>query len=164
MRLWALTWIGLVLAATAPGEDTFQAGDWKGRANFNPEGAFTDCTVLLPDPEGTTLGFVRTHGGSLGMIVADPSLELKPGDEKPALVHAEGLDTLAAMANVVAETGVLIPLVDDSPITDAISAGKEFRVSVREKEFKIQRAGTGKAFEALKACVERNRGKTRMDL
>lgn len=176
MRLWTLTWLGLMLAASSPGvvsamdvtsspeADTFQAGDWKGRANFNEQGDFTDCTVLLPDPAHTTLGFVMTSGNDLGMLIADPVLKLEPGRGRPALVHVEGVDSFAAMADVVADNGILIPLDGGGPIVRAIGEGQEFRVTVREKEFTLKRAGTGKALEALKACVESHRGKSRIDL
>ncbi|MDJ0513864.1 MAG: hypothetical protein QNJ62_10535 [Methyloceanibacter sp.] len=164
MRLWALTGLGLFLAAASPGGDTFEAGDWKGRANFNGQGAFTDCTVLLPDPEGTTLGFLMTQGDELGMIVADSALTMKPGAQKPVLVHVDGLETYAAMADVVAENGVLIPIETGGPLLNALNEGKEFRVSVREKEFTLQRPKTGEALEALKACVKSHRGKSRTEL
>lgn len=164
MRLWALTGLGLFLAAASPGGDTFEVGDWKGRANFNPEGAFTDCTVLLPKPEGTTLGFVITHGDELGMIVADSVLKMEPGAQKPVLVHVDGLDTYAAMADVVAENGILIPIETGAPLLNALNEGKEFRVTVREKEFVLQRPKTTEALKALKACVESNRGESRTEL
>lgn len=164
MRLLALTCLGLVLAAASPEADTFQAGDWKGRANFNGEGDFTDCTVLLPDPERTTVGFVMTPGSDVGMLVASSSLRLEPGGQKPVLVHVDGIDSFAAMADIVAENGVLIPLKEDSALVRAISEGQEFRVTVREKEFALEPAGTGKALEALKACVDTHRGKSRVEL
>ena len=164
MRLWALTYLGLVLAAASPEGDTFKAGDWNGRANFNGEGTFTDCTVLLPDPENTTVGFVMTHGNDLGMIVADSALNMEPGTQRPALVHMDGLDSYAAMADVVADTGLLIPLKESSPLFDGISAGKEFRINVPGKEFVLKRPGAGKALVALKACVESHRGKNRVEL
>ena len=164
MRLWTLTCLGLMLAAASPSGDTFQTGDWKGRANFSGEGDFTDCTVLLPDPAHTTLGFVMTPGSDLGMLIADPALKLKLGSGKPTLVHVEGVDSFAAMADVVADNGILIPLEGGGPLVQAISEGHAFRVTVPEKEFTLKRAGTGKALEALKACVESHRGKSRIDL
>lgn len=170
MRLWALTCLGLLLVAaptnadTPTDADTFQAGDWHGRANFNGDGDFTDCTVLLPDPAHTTLGFVMTQGNDLGMLVADPDLKLKLGDERPALVHVEGVDTVAAMADVVADNGILIPLKGGSALVRAIGEGQEFRVTVPEKEITLKRSGTGAALEALKACVKGHRGKSRVEL
>jgi hypothetical protein len=164
MRLLALTCLGLVLAAAPPDADTFQAGDWNGRANFNGQGDFTDCTVVLPDPESTTLGFVMTPGTDIGMLVADPALKLKLGGERPVLVHVEGVDSFAAIADIVAENGVLIPLEKDGPLVRAIGDGQKFRVTIREKEFVLKRPGTGKALVALKACVETNRGKNRVEL
>jgi hypothetical protein len=164
MRLWAIAFLGLALTAASPDADTFKTGDWNGRANFNGEGTFTDCTILLPDPEHTTLGFVLTHSSDLGMIVADPALQLKPGQHKPVLVHVDGLDSYAAIADVVADNGVLIPLETAGPLTGAIGEGKEFRVTVREKEFVLQRPETGEALTALKACVESHRGKNRVEL
>ena len=164
MRLWALTWLGLVLAATSPEADTFQSGDWKGRANFNGKGTFTDCTVLLPDPADTTLGFVMTPEADIGMLVADSALRLKPGEQKPVLVLMEGQNPFAAIADIVAENGVLIPLKKGDPVFDAIAEGSKFRVSVREKEFALEPEGTAEALEALKACVESHRGKNRVEL
>lgn len=164
MQLWALTWLGLVLAATSPDSDTFKVGDWNGRANFNSEGAFTDCTVLLPDPANTTVGFVMTHGSDLGMIVANSALAMKPGTKKPVLLHVDGIDSVAAMSDVVAETGVLIPLETDSPLVGNIGQGKEFRVSIRENEFVLQLSDAVEALDALKVCVETHRGKNRIEL
>jgi hypothetical protein len=164
MRLWAVTLVGLALAAASPEADTFKTGDWNGRANFNSEGTFTDCTVLLPDPERTTLGFVMTHSSDLGMIVANAALQLKPGQQKPVLVHVDGIDTYAAMADIVADNGVLIPLKDGGPLARAIGEGKEFRVNLREKEFVFQGPKTGEALKALKACVKSHRGKNRVEL
>ncbi|WP_159079807.1 hypothetical protein [Methyloceanibacter sp. wino2] len=164
MRLLAFTCLGLVLAAASPSGDTFQTGDWQGRANFNGEGVFTDCTILMPDPEHTTVGFVMTLSNDLGMIVADPALKLKPGEQKPTLVHVEGIDSVAAMADVVADNGILIPIESGSPLARAISEGKEFRVNLPEKEFVLQRPKTGEALEALKSCVESHRGKDRVEL
>ena len=164
MRLWAITYFGLVLAAAALGADTFQTGDWKGRANFNSEGAFTDCTVLLADPENTTIGFVMTSGSDLGIIVASSALNMKPGTKKPVLIHMDGLDSVAAMSDVVAETGVLVPLEPDGALVRNIEQDKAFRVTVREKEFNLQLSGTREALEALKTCVDTHRGKKRMEL
>ncbi|ODS00793.1 hypothetical protein AUC68_14595 [Methyloceanibacter methanicus] len=164
MRLWALTCLGLVLAAASPDADTFQAGDWKGRANFNGQGDFTDCTVVLPNPASTTLGFVMTPGADIGMLIADPVLKLKPGAGRPVLVHAEGVDSFAAIADVVADNGVLIPLEKGGPLVRAIGEGQQFRVTIREKEFVLKRPGTGEALVALKTCVEDHRGKSRIDL
>ncbi|BAQ16422.1 hypothetical protein [Methyloceanibacter caenitepidi] len=164
MRLWAFTCLGLVLAAASPAGDSFQTGDWQGRANFNGEGTFTDCTVLMPDPEHTTVGFVMTHGNDFGMIVADPALKLEPGGQKPTLIHVEGIDSVAAIADVVADNGVLIPLENGGALALAIGEGKEFRVNIREKEFVLQRPRTGEALKALKACVESHRGKNRVEL
>jgi len=164
MRLWAFTVLGLVLAAASPEGDTFETGDWKGRANFDGEGTFTDCTVLRPDPENTTLGFIITDGNKLGMIVANSALKLKTGQQKPVMVHVDGLDSFAAMSDVVAENGLLIPLEDGSKLVEAMSNGEEFRVSVRGNDFKLKYEGIGDALEALKTCAETNRGKSRVEL
>ncbi|MGD8690905.1 MAG: hypothetical protein PVH66_00495 [Methyloceanibacter sp.] len=153
MQLWALTYFALVLAAAEPRTETFQTGDWKGRANFNSEGAFTDCTVLLADPEG-----------NLGMIVANSALNMKPGTKKPVIIHMDGLDSFAAMSDVVAETGVLVPLEIDGALVRNIEQDKEFRVTVREKELNLQLSGTREALKTLKTCVETHRGKKRIEL
>jgi hypothetical protein len=164
MQLRALTYFALVLAAAGPGAETFQTGDWKGRANFNSEGAFTDCTILLADPESTTIGFVMTHGGDLGMIVANSALNMKPGAKKPVIIHMDGLDSFAAMSDVVAKTGVLVPLEIDGALVRNIEQDKEFRVTMREKEFNLQLSDTREALKTLKTCVETHRGKKRIEL
>ena len=76
----------------------------------------------------------------------------------------DGLDSVAAMSDVVAETGVLVPLEPDGALVRNIEQDKAFRVTVREKEFNLQLSETREALEALKTCVDTHRGKKRMEL
>lgn len=164
MRVLAIACLSLVLIGAAPAPDTFTEGAWKGRANFDPEGHFTDCTVLRPDPKATTIGFVMTLGANLGMLIADPSLKLKPGAQKPVLVQTVGQNPFAAMADVVADTAVLIPLKEDDAVFGAIRDGSGFRISMQGKELSLAPEGTGKALSALKTCVKNHEGNSRVPL
>ncbi len=78
MILRALLLAPLLVAALAAAQERpgFTSGVWQGKANFDEDGRFRDCTMTAQSGNDVLLGFVITKDFNWGLVVADETREL----------------------------------------------------------------------------------------
>lgn len=163
MRLRAILFAPLMLlAASAP--DHFTSGLWQGKASFDDEGQFSDCSMAMTSDTKVQLGFVITSDSDFGLLVADETLRLKPGTRKAVLLLMDGQEPIPVMARVVDVHGLLVPLQSSKSVVETIRKAKNLRVSISEKEFSFGVRGINSAIEALIECVKAHKGTSRVEL
>lgn len=167
MTLRALLIAPLLLAAVAAtdaAKDRFTSGVWQGNANFDSDGQFRDCTMTAESSDGILLGFVISKDFDWGLVIADESKTLEVGTRKAVLLHVDARDPIAAVAKVVDEHGILIPLQNSDTVLDAMRYGKVLRVVIDGAEFSFKLTDTDDAIADLAACVTEHQGSERVQL
>jgi hypothetical protein len=166
MSLRAVLFTPLLLAATvvADAPDSFTSGVWQGTANYDAEGYFSDCTMTAEAESGVLLGFVISEAFDWGLVIADESRRFDVGSRKAVLLLVDGRDPIAAMAKVVDEHGILIPLENSDEVVEAMRDGKVLRITTDDKEFSFELTGTREAIAALAQCVTEHQGTNRVEL
>lgn len=166
MSLRAVLFTPLILAAVAAADppDSFTSGVWYGNANYDDEGYFSDCTMTAQAESDVLLGFVISEDFDWGLVIADELRRFEVGARKAVLLLVDGRDPIAAMAKVVDEHGILIPLENSDEVLEAMRAGKVLRVATDGTEFSFQLTGTSDAIAALAQCVTEHEGTNRVRL
>lgn len=167
MTLRALLFAPLLLAAvaaTGPVKDSFTSGVWQGDANYDADGDFSDCTMTAESEKGVLLGFVISKDFDWGIVIADEARVLEVGTRKAVLLIIDGKDPIAAVAKVVDQHGILIPLDNSDPVVEAMRGGKVLRIVTDGAEFSFKLSGTRDAIGELAACVTEHEGTERVQL
>ena len=167
MSLRAMLFTPLLLAAVAAADtppDEFTSGVWQGKANYDDEGHFSDCTMTAQAESEILLGFVISKDFDWGLVLADESRVFDVGTRKGVLLLVDGREPIAAMAKVVDVHGILIPLENSDEVVEALRDGKVLRISTDEKEFSFALTGTSDAIAALAQCVSEHQGTNRVEL
>ena len=159
--LFPLLFLGFVAASHAPGH--FRSGVWQGNANFDEEGAFSDCLMTAEAPSGILLGFVISKDFEWGLVLADETRRFQVGTNKAVMLHVDGYEPIAALAKVVDVHGILIPLQYTDPVIDVMRAEKTLRIVTEETEFRFPLTGTRDAIPELAQCVAEHQGSNRVD-
>lgn len=154
--------LAAVAAVDAPG--SFTSGVWQGKANYDDEGYFSDCTMTAEAESGVLLGFVISEAFDWGLVIADESRVFDVGTRKAVLLLVDGRDPIAAMAKVVDVHGILIPLENSDEVVEAMRDGKVLRITTDDKEFSFELTGTREAIAALAQCVTEHQGTNRVEL
>ena len=162
-RILLLPLFLLCAAATdAPGH--FTSGVWQGSANFDEEGFFSDCIMTAAAPSGVLLGIVISKDFDWGLVVADETQSFTVGTSRPALLLVDGHEPIAALAKVVDEHGILIPLEYTDTVVETLRAEKTLRIATGETEFSFPLTGTREAIPELARCVTKHQGTNRVEL
>ena len=167
MTLRVLLFVPLLLAAiagTGPVKDSFTSGVWQGDANYDEDGDFSDCTMTAESDKGVLLGFVISKNFDWGIVIADEARVLDVGTRKAVLLIIDGADPIAAVAKVVDQHGILIPLDNSDPVVEAMRGGKVLRIITDGAEFSFKLSGTRDAIAELAACVTEHEGTERVQL
>ena len=167
MTLRALLFAPSLLAAvagTAPVQDSFTSGVWHGKANYDGDGKFSDCTMTAESEKGILLGFVISKDFDWGIVIADEARTLEVGTRKAVLLLIDEADPIAAVAKVVDIHGILIPLENSDPVVEAVRAGTVLRIVTDGAEFSFKLTGTRDAIADLAACVTEHEGTERVQL
>src|SRR5262245_58094747 len=72
--LRALLFAPLVVALLLAAErdlGAFTSGVWRGKANYDSDGKFSDCTMTAQSKTGVLLGFVISKDFDWGLVLAD---------------------------------------------------------------------------------------------
>lgn len=154
----------LVAAAAPPEKDTFTSGVWQGDANYDTEGQFSDCTMTAQAEDGVLLGFVISHDFNWGIVIADEARTLDVGTKKAVLLIVDSRAPFAAVAKVIDQHGILIPLENSDEVIEAMRHGKVLRIVTDGAEFSFKLTGTRDAIAALAACVTEHQGTERVQL
>jgi hypothetical protein len=166
MSLRAVLFTPFLLAAVAAAAtpDSFTSGVWRGDANYDDEGYFSDCTMTAEAEDGVLLGFVISKNFDWGLVIADESRSFEVGARKAVLLLVDRRDPIAAMAKVVDVHGILIPLENSDEVIEAMRDGKVLRITTDYKEFSFELTGTREAIAALAQCVTEHEGSNRVEL
>lgn len=164
LRAVLLTPMLFAAVAVADAPDSFTSGVWQGRANYDDEGHFSDCTMTAEAEAGILLGFVISKDFDWGLVIADETRRFEVGTRKAVLLLVDGHEPIAAMAKVVDVHGILIPLENSDAVIEAMRAGKVLRVAMVETEFSFALTGTRDAIAALAQCVTEHEGTNRVEL
>lgn len=166
MSLRAVLFTPVLLAAVAMADapDNFTSGVWRGEANYDDDGHFSDCTMTAEAEAGILLGFVISKDFDWGLVIADESRRFEVGTRKAVLLLVDGHDPIPAMAKVVDIHGILIPLENSDAVIDAMRGGKVLRVATDGAEFSFALTGTRDAIAALAQCVTEHEGTNRVQL
>jgi hypothetical protein len=156
----------ILVAAAAPEiiEDRFTSGVWQGDANYDTDGQFSDCTMTAESKRGVLLGFVISKDFDWGVVIADETKTLEVGSSKAVLLIIDQENPIAAVAKVVDQHGILIPLENSDPMVEALRHGKRLRIVIDGAEFNFELTDTRDAIAALAACVTDHEGTSRVEL
>jgi len=83
-----------VLSAGSPDKGSFTSGVWHGKANYDGDGKFSDCTMMAQSKSGVLLGFVISKDFDWGLVLADESASV--------VEHLVGEERLRAYENALA--------------------------------------------------------------
>jgi hypothetical protein len=154
----------VAVAAAEPVQDSFASGVWRGDANYDEDGDFSDCTMTAESDKGVLLGFVISKDFDWGIVIADEARMLEVGTRKAVLLIVDSANPIAAVAKVVDVHGILIPLENSDPVVEAMRGGKVLRIVTDGAEFSFKLTGTRDAIGELAACVTEHQGTERVQL
>jgi hypothetical protein len=141
----------------------FTSGVWRGKANYDSDGKFSDCTMTAQSKTGVLLGFVISKDFDWGLVLADERRKFDVGATEAVLL----IDTrkpISAIAKVIDVHGILIPLESTDPVVDALRHGKVLTIVAEGASASFRLTGTRDAIAALAACVTRHRGTEKVEL
>lgn len=154
--------VGFLVTADVPGR--FDSGVWQGTANYDEEGLFSDCLMTAEAASGVLLGFVISKDFDWGLVIADETRQFDVGSNKAVLLMVDGFEPIAALAKVVDEHGILIPLEYTDEVIETLRADRVLRVATDQTEFSFELTGTREAIPALARCVAEYQGTNRVEL
>jgi hypothetical protein len=153
-----------VLSAGSPDKGSFTSGVWHGKANYDGDGKFSDCTMTAQSKSGVLLGFVISKDFDWGLVLADERRGFEVGTTVPVSLLIDARKPMRAIAKVIDAHGILIPLENTNPVLDALRHGKVLTIVADGAKFSFKLSGTRDAIAALAACVARHRGSERVEL
>src|SRR5262245_66298190 len=99
-----------VLSAASPDKGSFTSGVWHGKANYDREGKFSDCTMTAQSKTGVLLGFVISKDFDWGLVLADERRKFDVGTTEAVVLLIDARKPISAIAKVIDLHGILIPL------------------------------------------------------
>jgi len=151
------------LASSGMQQAGFASGVWKGDANYDVDGYFTDCTMTAQSEHGVLLGFVISKDYDWGLVLADDTREFEVGTTQAVLLLIDARDPISAIAKVVDAHGIVIPLEDSDPVLEALRQGKVLTIVAQGAKVSFKLTGTKDAIADLAACVTQHRGTEKVD-
>lgn len=167
MTIRALLFAPLVvtlLAAAERDQGAFSSGVWRGKANYDSDGKFSDCTMTAQSKTGVLLAFVISKDFDWGLALADERRNFEVGTTETIVLLIDARKPIHAIAKVVDVHGILIPLESTDPVLDALRHGKILTIVADGAKFSFKLTGTRDAIAALAACVTRHRGTEKVEL
>ena len=104
-----------VLSAGSPDKGSFTSGVWHGKANYDGDGKFSDCTMTAQSKSGVLLGFVISKDFDWGLVLADERRGFEVGTTVPVSLLIDARKPMRAIAKVIDAHGILIPLENTNP-------------------------------------------------
>jgi hypothetical protein len=167
MTMRALLFAPLVVALLSAAErdqGAFTSSVWHGKANYDSDGKFSDCTMTAQPKTGVLLGFVISKDFDWGLVLADERRKFEVGMTEAVVLLIDARKPMPAIAKVIDVHGILIPLESTNPVLDALRHGKVLTIVADGAKFSFRLTGTRDAIAALAACVTRHRGTEKVEL
>jgi hypothetical protein len=161
--LFAPLVVALLLAAERD-RGAFTSGVWRGKANYDSDGKFSDCTMTAQSKTGVLLGFVISKDFDWGLVLADERRKFDVGATEAVVLLIDTRKPISAIAKVIDVHGIIIPLESTDPVVDALRHGKVLTIVAEGASASFRLTGTRDAIAALAACVTRHRGTEKVEL
>ncbi|HEX2449285.1 MAG TPA: hypothetical protein VHK26_14095 [Methyloceanibacter sp.] len=145
--------VAALLAFSIESPSSFVSGVWKGEANYDSDGNFSDCTMTAQAGSGVLLGFVISKDYDWGLVLADETRSFEVGTTEAVVLLIDDRDPIPAIAKVVDVHGIVIPLESTDPVLDALRQGKVLTIVAEGAKISFKLTGTKDAIAALAACV-----------
>jgi hypothetical protein len=139
-----------LLSAAERDQGAFTSGVWRGKANYDSDGKFSDCTMTAQSKTGVLLGFVISKDFDWGLVLADERRKFDVGTTQAVVLLIDARKPISAIAKVINAHGILI--------LDALRHGKLLTIVAEGASASFRLTGTREAIAALAACVTRHRG------
>jgi hypothetical protein len=162
--LFFVPFVVTLLSAASPDKGSFTSGVWHGKANYDGDGKFSDCTMTAQSKIGVLLGFVISKDFDWGLLLADERRNLEVGTTEAVVLLIDARKPIRAVAKVVDVHGILIPLESTDTVLHALRHGKVLTIVADGAKFSFRLTGTREAIAALAACVARHRGSEKVEL
>ncbi len=154
--LTALAGVGLGIVPSRAAEiETFTAGHWQGAAFNADNGGFSHCTVYAGHDNGFLLGLSMGRGGAWAMDLVNEDWSLSPGASFAASIQVDGGPVLDVEGIAAASGHARMPLPDSDSLDYALRQGRALHVVAQGQRLSFTLAGSRRALEALKECVDR---------
>ena len=160
MTMRALLFAPLVVALLAAAEldqGALTSGVWRGKANYDNDGKFSDCTMTAQSRTGVLLGFVISKDCDWGLVLADERRKFDVGSTEAVVLLIDARKPISAIAKVIDVHGILIPLESTDPVMDALRHGRLLTIVAEGASASFRLDVTKEAIAALAACVTRHR-------
>jgi hypothetical protein len=167
MTIRALLFAPLVVAFFAAAKNdqgAFTSGVWRGKANYDSGGKFSDCSMTAQSKTGVLLAFVISKDFDWGLVLADERRNFEVGTTEAVVLLIDARKPIRTVAKVVDVHGILIPLESTNPVLEALRHGKVLTIVADGAKFSFKLTGTRDAIAALAACVTRHRGSEKVEL
>jgi hypothetical protein len=167
MTIRALLFAPLVVAFFAAAKNdqgAFTSGVWRGKANYDSGGKFSDCSMTAQSKTGVLLAFVISKDFDWGLVLADERRSFEVGTTEAVVLLIDARKPIRTVAKVVDVHGILIPLESTNPVLEALRHGKVLTIVADGAKFSFKLTGTRDAIAALAACVTRHRGSEKVEL
>jgi hypothetical protein len=136
----------------------FISGIWQGDANFDADGKFSDCTMTAQAESGALIGFVISKNFEWGLVIADERQQFDVGTSEAVALLIDQRDPIPAVAKVIDEHGILIPLENSERVLSALREGKVLTIVAKKAKLSFKLTGTKEAIAELAACVTQHVG------
>ncbi len=132
--------------------NTFQTGNWSGRANYNEtSGAFLHCDISTSPKRGFLLSFI-THRGDFVMTVLNESWQL-PGD---TIYEVElQIDDGAVQryrAKTYSGSGIILRLGSNNDAIAALKNGRFLNLGTAQRRYRLNLEGSAAALTRVARC------------
>jgi hypothetical protein len=145
--------LAVALSAFSAQNAAFISGVWQGDANYDANGAFSDCLMTAQADSGVLIGFVISKYFEWGLVIADERHDFQVGATEQIMLVVDQRKPIPAIAKVVDVHGIVIPLEDSDSVLDALREGKVLTIMAETAKIRFKLTGTKEAIAELAACV-----------
>jgi hypothetical protein len=97
-----------LLSAAERDQGAFTSVVWRGNANYDSKGKFSDCTMTAQSKTGVLLGFVISKDFDWGLVLADERRKFDVGTTQAVVLLIDARKPISAIAKVINAHGILI--------------------------------------------------------
>jgi hypothetical protein len=156
--LGALTTILFAPGAQAAILEEFSVKDWSGMALADDQtGRLASCAIYSKFQNGATLFLIKHKDGGWALSLVHADWALAENTPYPLQYRVDREPYVAETGIALGSDQIGVTLPDDDPVIAQIRRGTLLTVLFAGKEYGFELSNSGKALQATKECVERNR-------
>ena len=143
-------------AAMAGDYDTFQVGDWQGRAHRSDDtGAFTHCAISADFPEHSFLTFGISRENVFAIFFGDTGWHLADRHRYQVKLVVDGKSLGEFPADATGGITLGVRIGTSRAAFDALRKGKKLTIKTPQREFTFALKKSARALRKLQECVEK---------